>query len=87
MVMLSDFHSVSHSEPSQSVVADMLADMEVDDMVADIKVNMVADIEVDMVSYMEAEKMTRLTWKWTWRLTRMLSWSRGLVNWAKSFST
>ena len=48
---------------------------------------MVADIEVDMVSYMEAEKMTRLTWKWTWRLTRMLSWSRGLVNWAKSFST
>ena len=47
-VILSDFHSVSVSQHSQSVdivVADMVADM-----AADMELHMVADIEVDKVA-------------------------------------
>ena len=48
-VILSDFHSVSVSEPSQSVdmVADMVANMEVH-MVANMKADMVADTVANM---------------------------------------
>ena len=44
-VILSDFHSVSVSEPSQRVE---MTDMEVD---------MVADMEIDRVAAMEVEKV------------------------------
>ena len=53
-MILSDFHSVSVTEPSQRVEmtnmeVDMVADMEVD-KVANMEVNMVANMEVNMVA-------------------------------------
>ena len=57
-LILSDFHSVSVSEPSQRVEmtdmeVDMVADMELD-MVADMEIDKAADIEVNMVADMVA---------------------------------
>ena len=57
------------------MVADMVADIE-EDKVADIKVDMVADMEVDTVADINIDIGMEL-----------VNWSRGLVNWAQTFST
>ena len=68
-MILSDFHSVSVSEP---VVADMVADMVADivvDMVADIVVDMVADIVVDIM----ADLVANMYFQWCSKFAQFLT--------------
>ena len=89
-LILSDFHSVSVSEPSQRVE---MTDMEVE-MLADMEVDKVANMEVDLVADIVADINININIGIDIDINMEIQFgervghnSQGLVDWAQTFTT